>query len=95
MHPLLAQLNLAVTVLAAPDPGSNQPPGGDKITLAASWIKWGCALACVVGLAAVGATMAIQHRRGTSGEHGSALFSVAIGSVICGAAAALVTALGA
>lgn len=92
---LLAHLKLAVTVLAAVDPGSNQPPGGDKFLTAASWVKWGCGLACVVGLVVVGATMAIQHRRGTSGEHGSALFSVAIGSVICGAAAALVTALGA
>lgn len=93
MH-LLAQLH-ALVILAAPDPGSNQPPGGDKFTLAASWIKWAGGLGCVVGLIVVGVTMAVQHRRGTSGEHAGALFSVAAGSIVVGAAAALVTALGA
>lgn len=94
MH-ILAALHTVAYIVAAPDPGSNQPPGGDKITLLASWVKWGGGLGCVVGLIAVGVMMAIQHRRGTSGEHGSALFSVAIGSIVVGSAAALVTALGA
>lgn len=92
---LLAHLKLAVTVLAAVDPGSNQPPGGDKFLTAASWVKWGCGLACVVGLVVVGATMAIQHRRGTTGEHAGALGAVAAGSILVGVAAGVVTALGA
>jgi hypothetical protein len=93
MHILTALRTVAI--LAAPDIPATQPPGGDKIALVAQWIKWGGGLGCVVGLIVVGVMMAIQHRRGTSGEHGAALFSVAIGSVVVGSAAALVTALGA
>lgn len=95
LHALHAQLNLAITVLAAADPGSNQPPGGDKILLLGSWVKWIGGICCVVGLIAVAATMAIQHRRGTNGEHAGALASVAGGSILLGSAAAIVTAMGA
>jgi hypothetical protein len=92
---LIASLNLAVTVLAAPDPGSGAPPGSDKFLTAAGWVKWGAGLACVVGLLGVAIGMAIAHRRGSQGEHAGAFGMVAIASVICGVAAGLVTALGA
>lgn len=93
---LLTALNaLAVDVLAAPAPDSVAPPGSDRFLMIGGWVKWGAGLACVIGLLAVAATMAIQHRRGTTGEHGAALGAVAVGSVIAGVASGLVTALGA
>ncbi len=95
MQLLVALSALVVDVLAAPDPGSVAPPGADRFLTIGGWVKWGAGLACVIGLTIVAATMAIQHRRGPGGEHGTALAAVAVASVLAGVASGLVTALGA
>lgn len=82
-------------VLAAPAVTETTPPGSANFLSGAGWVKWLTGLACVVGLLVVAATMALQHRRGTSGEHGAALGCVAVASIISGVASGLVTALGA
>lgn len=93
---LIATLNaLATDVLAVGDPGSIIPPGGDKFTMMAGWVKWAAGLACFVGLCIVVATMAIQHRRGSGGEHGAAVGWVAGASILLGVGAGMLTALGA
>lgn len=84
-----------IDVLAAADPGSVAPPGGDKFLTAAGYVKWATGIACVVGLLVCAITMALSHRRGSGGEHGSAVAWVLGASVLSGVAAALVTAMGA
>jgi len=96
IHPMLATLYvLADDVLAAPTFTDTPPPGSDHFLTMGGWVKWGGGFACVVGLIIVAATMAIQHRRGSGGEHGAALGWVALASVLCGVASGLVTGLGA
>lgn len=95
MYLIAALYALAGDVLAAPAIQETTPPGSAGFLSLAGWIKWGCGLACVVGLLAVAAAMAIQHRRGSSGEHGAALGWVAAGSIISGVASTIVTSLGA
>ena len=97
MNRMIATLYaLAGDVLAAPDFGPGiVPPGGNYFLTIGGWIKWGGGFACAAGLIFVAATMAIQHRRGSGGEHGAALGWVAGASVLTGVSSAVVTALGA
>lgn len=79
---------------AVPNPGQGTPPpGGDKVTTVLSWVAWICAAACVVGVLAVGATMAVSHRHGSGGEHAARLGWVLAGIVVIGSASAIVGAL--
>lgn len=91
----LSTLSDLGSVIAAPDPGNQAPPGADQFLKVGAWIRWGAGLVAVIGLIAVAAVMAIQHHRGTTGEHGGKLAAVAVASVIIGIAPQLVSGLGA
>lgn len=92
---ILAALHTSITVIAAPDSPAIAPPGSAQAITVLGYIKWGTGLACVVGLLIVAVAMALSHRRGSGGDHGSALGFVAGASVLAGVASAFVTALGA
>ncbi|WP_420116578.1 hypothetical protein [Micromonospora sp.] len=80
--------------LAVLDPGQGEaPPGSDKITTVVNWVAWIVFAACVVGLLICAAKMAIQHRQGGGGEHGSNLGWVMGACILGGTAGALVGAL--
>lgn len=80
--------------LAVLDPGQGvAPPGSDKVTTAVSWIAWGVLAACVAGLLFCAAKMALSHRQGSGGEHGSALGWVMAACIVAGSASGLVGAL--
>ena len=86
---LVAQLALAV-----PDPGEGAPPpGSESLLTVLSWIAWIAFAACVVGVLKAGGLLAmvgIGHRG--SGDHGVALGAAIVGAIVCGSAAAIVTA---
>lgn len=86
---------LGYDIQAADDFKSTPPNGSDKILLLGGWVKWGGGIACVIGLIAVFGAMALQHRRGSGGEHGAAFGWVALASIGMGVASGIVTALGA
>lgn len=82
-------------IVAAPTITETTPPGSANFLTAAGWVRWGGGLLCVVGLIAAGVMMAVSHRRGSGGEHGSAVGYVAAGSILVGIASQVVTGLGA
>jgi hypothetical protein len=90
--------NLAVVALSlfaqVPDPGAGRkPPGADKFLTVLQWCAWVAFGFCVLGVIIAGASMAIQHRHGSGGEHAARLGWVAGGCVVVGSASALVGAL--
>lgn len=91
---LLDHANAAITVLAVQDPGSVAPPGSGNITMAAGWAKWVAGIGVLIGVFVLGATMAVSHRSGRGGEHGSAFGYILGGAILVGSGAALVTQLG-
>lgn len=92
---ILAALHSAAYILAAPDPGSGTaPPGSGNFLTLLGWAKWLASGIGVLGLIVVGAMMAISHRRGTGGEHGSAFAWVLGGCVVIASAAPIVSAMG-
>ena len=94
MTPLAALYNI-VWVVAAPDPGAGSaPPGSGNFLKILGWAKWVASGIGVLGLILVGAAMAISHRRGTGGEHGSAFGWVLAGCLLIASAAPIVTAMG-
>lgn len=92
---LLQLADHATAVLAVvPDPGQGEaPPGADSILKLVGWIAWIAFAACVVGVLKAGgllAAMGIGNRG--SGDHGMALVAAIAGAIVCGSAAAIVTA---
>ena len=93
---MLDQLTVAaLTVFAqVPDPGQGKkPPGSDKFLTILQWGAWIAFGLCVLGVIVAGASMAVQHRHGSGGEHAARLGWVAAGCVVVGSASALVGAL--
>jgi type IV secretory pathway VirB2 component (pilin) len=90
-HLTVAALNLLAQV---PDPGAGKkPPGADKFLTILQWCAWVAFGVCVLGVIVAGASMAVQHRHGSGGEHAARLGWVAAGCVVVGSASALVGAL--
>lgn len=72
---------------AVPDPGAGSPPPGTEgLNTILGWGAWGVSFACVGGLLAVAATMALRHRRGEGGETMGSLGWV-LGACVLGSAA--------
>ena len=92
LHQLADQA--AVLLAAVPDPGQGEaPPGSDAILKLVGWVAWIAFAACVVGVLKAGgllAAMGIGNRG--SGDHGMALVASIAGAIVCGSAAAIVTA---
>ncbi len=84
----------AALLAVVPDPGQGEaPPGSDSILKVVGWIAWIAFAACVVGVLKAGgllAAMGIGNRG--SGDHGMALVASIAGAIVCGSAAAIVTA---
>ncbi len=77
----------AVVLAAAPAFGNQQPPGTNKITTLLSWGAWGVTFACVFGVLAVAAGMAVKHRRGEDGSEQLGRLGWVLGAVVLGSAA--------
>lgn len=84
----------AVLLAAVPNPGQGEaPPGSASILKLVGWVAWIAFAACVVGVLKAGgllAAMGIGNRGG--GDHGMALVAAIAGAIVCGSAAAIVTA---
>ena len=84
---------LALTVLvatpaqAAPQPGSEQPPGTEGLTTMLNWGGWGVSFVCVAGILIVAAMMAIKHRRGEGGGEAMGSLGWVLGACVLGSAA--------
>jgi hypothetical protein len=84
----------AALLAAVPDPGQGQaPPGSDKILTVVAWVAWIAFAACVVGVLKAGGLLAAMGMgsRG-SGDHSMSLLASIAGAIVCGSAAAIVTA---
>ena len=93
---MLDQLAVAALSVFAqvPDPGQGKkPPGSDKFLTILQWGAWIAFGMCVLGVIVAGASMAVQHRHGSGGEHAARLAWVAAGCVVVGSASAFVGAL--
>ena len=79
-------------VAEIPSPtGSSAPPGvGTKLNTILAWSAYIAFGMCVLGMIASGGLMAIAHRRGQSGEHIAGIGYALGGSVVIGAAGALI-----
>ena len=85
---------LAMTVLvatpahaAAPQPGSQQPPGTEGLNTMLSWGGWGVSFVSVAGILIVAAMMAIKHRRGEGGGEAMGSLGWVLGASVLGSAA--------
>ncbi|MDQ1287036.1 MAG: hypothetical protein QG622_601 [Actinomycetota bacterium] len=57
------------------------------------WVLWGCTLVCVMGIAIIGAMLALSLRRGETGEYVARLLAAATGVIIVGLSSTIVNAL--
>jgi hypothetical protein len=94
MHPIAAVL-LALPAQVAPSGGAGTAPPGmaagiNTILQWAKYIGYGIAM---LGLIAAAAQMAIGHRQGGAGEHGTKVLASAAAAIIIGASIAIITAL--
>jgi hypothetical protein len=92
LHQLTDQA--AVLLAAVPDPGQGEaPPGSESLIKVIGWIAWIAFAACVVGVLKAGGLLAAMGigNRGSS-DHGLALGASIFGAIVCGSAAAIVTA---
>lgn len=83
----------ASVVANVPNPSGEQPPGMGGINTLLDWVFWLGLAACVAGLIAGGALMAIQSRRGEGSEHAGRIAMACIGALVIGAAGMLIGAL--
>ncbi|GAB3186145.1 hypothetical protein GCM10027060_26530 [Nesterenkonia halophila] len=94
MHLTASATNAFASIIAnVPNPSGEQPPGMDEINTILDWAFWLGLAACVAGLIAGGALMAIQSRRGEGSEHAGRIAMACIGAVVIGAASMLIGAL--
>lgn len=91
---MLHTLLLASDVLTAvPNPTATEPPGFAGINTMLGWIKWGCYLACLVGvLVAAGLWAVDRWGRGQGGEHVKGIATSVLAAVVVGAAGAVINA---
>lgn len=73
-----------------PNPQPVQPPGTGKISDVMGWAKWVALVICILGLIGAGAMMAINHRRGESGEHVGKLGWILAGVIVISGATSLI-----
>lgn len=90
--------NMAISVFSSiiasvPNPDGERPPGMGGIDDVLNWAFWLGLAACVGGLIAGGALMAIQSRRGEGSEHAGRIAMACIGAIVIGAAGMLISAL--
>lgn len=88
-----ATLVFSSVVASVPNPSGEQPPGMGGINTILDWMFWLGLAACVAGLMAGGALMAIQSRRGEGSEHAGRIAMGCIGAIVIGAAGMLIGAL--
>ena len=72
---------------AAPQPGSQQPPGTEGLTTMLGWGGWGVSFVCVAGILVVAAMMALKHRRGEGGGEAMGSLGWVLGACVLGSAA--------
>ncbi len=81
-------------VLAAAGSGINinstQPPGTQGILTVVNYVAWGAFAACLVGFVVAAATMAWKHHRGDEAASMKGLGFSLLGTVLIGAAGAIV-----
>jgi hypothetical protein len=81
-------------VLAAAGSGINinstQPPGTQGIITVVNYVAWGAFAACLVGFVIAAATMAWKHHRGEEAASMKGLGMSLLGTVLIGAAGAIV-----
>ena len=81
-------------VLAAGGSGINinstQPPGTQGILTVVNYVAWGAFAACLVGFVIAAATMAWKHHRGEEAASMKGLGFALLGTVLIGAAGAIV-----
>lgn len=94
IHASLEAFNSILSLpLAVPDPTPGPPPGSDKFLTILNWAAWIALGVCVAGVIAIGAMMAVAHRRGEGGEHAQRLAMAFVGCIVIGSASGLVGAL--
>ncbi len=72
---------------AAPQPGSEQPPGTEGLTTMLNWGGWTVSFVCVAGILIVAAMMALKHRRGEGGGEAMGALGWVLGACVLGSAA--------
>ncbi len=72
---------------AAPQPGSQQPPGTEGLTTMLNWGGWTVSFVCVAGILIVAAMMALKHRRGEGGAEAMGALGWVLGACVLGSAA--------
>ena len=72
---------------AAPQPGSQQPPGTEGLSTMLNWGGWGVSFVCVAGILVVAAMMALKHRRGEGGGEAMGSLGWVLGACVLGSAA--------
>jgi len=81
-------------ILAAAGSGINinstQPPGTQGIITVVNYVAWGAFAACLVGFVIAAATMAWKHHRGEEAASMKGLGMSLLGTVLIGAAGAIV-----
>lgn len=91
---MLHVLLLASDVLAiVPNPAAEQPPGFGGILTVVGWIKFGCYLACLVGLLIAAALWVLDRSgRGGGSDHFKGIVYAVVGAIAIGAAPSLINA---
>jgi hypothetical protein len=69
---------------------SKRPPGTDGIVTVVNYLAWGAFAVCLVGFVIAGASIAINHHHGKEMESMKGLFLSLLGTVLIGAAGAIV-----
>ncbi len=69
---------------------STQPPGTQGILTVVNYVAWGAFAACLVGFVVAAATMAWKHHRGDEAASMKGLGFSLLGTVLIGAAGAIV-----
>jgi hypothetical protein len=82
---------LAVDLLAIPDPGQGTaPPGSAGLLTILGWAAWVVFALCVAGVFIVAGKLVLAHRRGEGAEAVGGLVMVLGGTILAGAASAIV-----
>ncbi len=84
---LSTSVGLTSPAYAAPQPGSQQPPGTEGLTKMLNWGGWGVSFVCVAGILIVAAMMAIKHRRGEGCGEALGSLGWVLGACVLGSAA--------
>jgi hypothetical protein len=80
-------------IAAVPNPAPVQPPGTQAFSTVLTWLAWGVSIACLIGILATAATMAVRFHRGDGGaEHLGRLGFVLVAAVLGTAAGPMINA---